>query len=128
MDELKLSRCPFCGGTEQRVKSSGRWGWFVSCRCCAVGPSATSKDEAIAAWNHRADERTYMSMMPEFTTDEFKARARRLISDMHGLLQRVCESRDECGRDCELWPDHNKQCDLRDVEERMAVLGIEVLE
>lgn len=53
---------------------------------------------------------------------------RRLISDMHGLLQRVCESRDECGRDCELWLDHNKQCDLRDVEERMAVLGIEVQE
>lgn len=53
---------------------------------------------------------------------------RELIADMHGLLQRTCESRDECGRDCELWPDHNKQCDLRDVEDRMAVLGIEVQE
>lgn len=51
---------------------------------------------------------------------------RDLINDMHGLLQRICESRDECGRDCELWPDHNKQCDIRDVEERMAVLGVEV--
>lgn len=69
-----------------------------------------------------------MVMMPEYTTDEFKAKARKLISDMHGLLQRTCESRDECGRDCELWPDHNKQCDLRDVEDRMAVLGIEVQE
>ena len=51
---------------------------------------------------------------------------RRLVGDMHSLLQQICESRDECGRDCELWPDHNKQCDLRDVEERMVVLGIEV--
>lgn len=53
---------------------------------------------------------------------------RELISDMHALLQRTCESRDECGRDCELWPDHDKQCDLRDIEDRMAVLGIEVRE
>ncbi len=51
---------------------------------------------------------------------------RELISDMHGLLQHICESRDECGRDCELWPDHNKQCDLRDIEERMVVLGVAV--
>ena len=69
-----------------------------------------------------------LAMMPEFTTDEFEARARGLIGDMHGLLQRICERRDECGRDCELWPDHDKLCGLRDIEERMAVLGIEVRE
>lgn len=49
----ELLPCPFCGGTEQKVKSSGRWGWFVSCKCCAVGPSAGSRDEAIDAWNRR---------------------------------------------------------------------------
>lgn len=48
---------------------------------------------------------------------------RELISDMHSLLQRICESRDNC---CEFWQDRTKQCDLRDMEGRMAVLGIEV--
>lgn len=52
-DELKS--CPFCGGTEQRIKSSGRWGWFVSCSCCAVGPSAKSRDDAVTAWNTRIE-------------------------------------------------------------------------
>lgn len=48
-----LKPCPFCGGRNQRVKSSGRWGYFVSCACCAVGPSAQSREDAIAAWNTR---------------------------------------------------------------------------
>ena len=50
-----ISACPFCGGSKQRVKSSGRWGWFVSCECAAVGPSAGSRDEAIRAWNTRVE-------------------------------------------------------------------------
>ena len=49
----QLLPCPFCGGSEQRIKSSGRWGWFVSCSCAAVGPSARNRDEAIIAWNCR---------------------------------------------------------------------------
>ena len=52
-DELKP--CPFCGGSKQKVKSSGRWGWFVSCSCAAVGPSSKSRDEAIIAWNRRTE-------------------------------------------------------------------------
>ena len=54
--ERTLMPCPFCGGRTQRVKSSGRWGWFVSCECAAVGPSADDKGGAIAAWNTRAGE------------------------------------------------------------------------
>ena len=53
----ELLPCPFCGGSQQRVKSSGRWGWFVSCTCAAVGPSAKSRDEAIIAWNCRMEPR-----------------------------------------------------------------------
>lgn len=52
-----LLPCPFCGGTEQRVKSSGRWGWFVSCSCAAVGPGAKSREEAVIAWNMRMEPR-----------------------------------------------------------------------
>lgn len=54
-DELKP--CPFCGSYKQRVKSSGRWGWFVSCECAAVGPSAESRESAIARWNRREEPR-----------------------------------------------------------------------
>lgn len=45
--------CPYYGCTEQTVKHSKRWGWFVSCRCGAVGPSAGNEQCAIAAWNMR---------------------------------------------------------------------------
>lgn len=51
MEELKP--CPFCASTQQTVKHSGRWGWFVSCECAAVGPSARSKAEAVERWNNR---------------------------------------------------------------------------
>lgn len=50
---------------------------------------------------------------------------RELIGDMHSLLQRICESRDDC---CEFWQDRTKQCDLRDIEDKMRELGIEVQE
>lgn len=50
-----LKPCPFCGGTTQRVKNSGRWGWFVSCSCAAVGPSAATKELAIERWNTRTE-------------------------------------------------------------------------
>ena len=51
----ELKPCPFCGGREQRIKSSSRWGWFVSCSCGAVGPSSGSRDEATVAWNCRME-------------------------------------------------------------------------
>lgn len=52
-----LKPCPFCGGTTQRIKSSGRWGYFVSCSCAAVavGPFAVTKELAIKRWNTRID-------------------------------------------------------------------------
>lgn len=51
----ELKPCPFCGGIAQKVKSSGRWGWFVSCACAAVGPSSDSREDAIRAWNRRTE-------------------------------------------------------------------------
>lgn len=57
---VKFVPCPFNGCTSQRVKSSGRWGWFVSCACGAVGPSADSREGAIEAWNRRSEPRQMM--------------------------------------------------------------------
>lgn len=54
MTELRKA-CPFCGKRDAQVKHSPRWGWFVSCRCAAVGPSAGSKQGAIDAWNRRPE-------------------------------------------------------------------------
>ena len=50
-----LLPCPFCGGNQQRVKHSGRWGWFVSCSCAAVGPSSGTREDAVARWNERRE-------------------------------------------------------------------------
>lgn len=55
-----LKPCPFCGRKAARVKHSGRWGWFVSCQCAAVGPSAESRDAAIEAWNKRVEPEQHM--------------------------------------------------------------------
>jgi len=49
--------CPFCGGTNLRVKHSSHWGWFVSCKCAAVGPCAGSRESAIERWNNRPEPR-----------------------------------------------------------------------
>lgn len=53
----ELKPCPFCGGSTQRVKSSARWGYFVSCACGAVGPSSATSDTARQAWNTRKEPR-----------------------------------------------------------------------
>lgn len=55
--EGEMIFCPFCGECDARVKHSGNWGWFVSCRCTAVGPGRPTRSEAIAAWNTRAKPR-----------------------------------------------------------------------
>ena len=51
----ELLPCPFCGGNQLRVKHSGRWGWFVSCSCAAVGPSSETRGQAVARWNERRE-------------------------------------------------------------------------
>lgn len=48
-----IEACPFCGSYNLKVKSSERWGWFVSCECAAVGPSAGGRLTAIQKWNTR---------------------------------------------------------------------------
>lgn len=53
MAAVELLPCPFCGSAKQTVKHSARWGWFVSCECAAVGPSADNRQSAIDRWNSR---------------------------------------------------------------------------
>ena len=52
----ELQPCPFCGGTRLTEKQSTRWGYFISCSCHAVGPSARSKESAAHAWNTRVEQ------------------------------------------------------------------------
>lgn len=52
------------------------------------------------------------------------AQLRELLADCHALLQRCCDSQDEHGEGCPMWPDHGDDCDLRKVERRMVELGI----
>ncbi|MBR2683771.1 MAG: Lar family restriction alleviation protein [Atopobiaceae bacterium] len=53
-DALK-KHCPFCGERDYTVKFSGRWGYFVSCKYTAVGPSRRTREAAIEAWNTRRE-------------------------------------------------------------------------
>jgi Lar family restriction alleviation protein len=57
--------CPFCGSQDTRIKHSGRWGWFVSCKCAAVGPSASIKQDAIDMWNMRVLVPEQMNLFEE---------------------------------------------------------------
>jgi Lar family restriction alleviation protein len=58
-----LEPCPFCGGQDNlRVCHDRELGHYVvecspayrKARCTAMGPWASARDEAIAAWNRRA--------------------------------------------------------------------------
>ena len=62
--EPELKPCPFCGGEAETVKVGARNGssWFkVTCSRCEDGRTDmytdmyTGEDEAIAAWNRRAE-------------------------------------------------------------------------
>lgn len=66
----RIRPCPFCGGSVQRVKSSGRWGWFVSCQCTAVGPSASTRELAIERWNERRQPRQMRLLEDEHTREK----------------------------------------------------------
>lgn len=61
MSELKLKHCPFCGAEVHLENNDGDY--LVACEQCMIAvippgeePGATAtKEEAIAAWNRRAD-------------------------------------------------------------------------
>lgn len=43
-----------------------------------------------------------------------------LVKEMYALLQKYCDIEDR--NNCLMWPDHNKQCLLRDIEDKIFVL------
>jgi Lar family restriction alleviation protein len=60
MSELKLLPCPFCGGAATVGASEyydGANTFYIYCASCGVQQMTTKirTDEAIAAWNRRAD-------------------------------------------------------------------------
>lgn len=62
----ELRPCPFCGGTQIEVYHNpnnklmyfGIEQYKVSCLRCAAQLHREKKEEAIAAWNRRAKEKT----------------------------------------------------------------------
>ena len=57
--EIKeLKPCPFCGGkAEIEMDDSWYWNYHVLCQECKIGTDCyETADEAIEAWNRRADE------------------------------------------------------------------------
>ena len=55
MPELKP--CPFCGGKELSVISVLGEDYYVECSSCTTcGPSGETYEEAIEAWNRRAED------------------------------------------------------------------------
>lgn len=59
MDEFKLKPCPFCGGTAGTIGDSvveEDPAFWVRCWECGAETSVyNTKEEAIEAWNRRAD-------------------------------------------------------------------------
>ena len=52
----ELKRCPFCGGQINMVCGTDGVGYVFCGVCNAEGPLEKSKEEAVAAWNRRANE------------------------------------------------------------------------
>jgi len=61
MDDKLLLPCPFCGGEADIEEISGNpftnepYTWAVGCKDCNIGWYKETKEDAIAAWNRRAD-------------------------------------------------------------------------
>jgi len=59
----KLLPCPFCGGEADIEEISGNpftnesYTWAVGCKDCNIGWYKETKEDAIAAWNRRAEPR-----------------------------------------------------------------------
>ena len=52
-----LKPCPFCGGTDLHVVSVYGTEYYVDCfTCTTCGPYGETYEEAIEAWNRRAED------------------------------------------------------------------------
>lgn len=57
MSEIKLKRCPFCGGEDIGVMTDDNGtSWYIFCKdcgcCCGY---AMHEEEAVKAWNRRVN-------------------------------------------------------------------------
>ena len=53
----ELKPCPFCGGEDFQVVGVYGEEYYVDCLTCTTcGPSGETEEEAIEAWNKRAED------------------------------------------------------------------------
>lgn len=54
-DEIKLERCPFCGGPAI-LKHNATWDYFVRCEVCGARTRQHHENDvgAVSDWNRRA--------------------------------------------------------------------------
>lgn len=52
---MELEKCPFCKSDDVAVCYDGELSWVTCNTCMAEGPVKEEPEEAIAAWNRRAD-------------------------------------------------------------------------
>ena len=65
----KISPCPYCHKTEVHVRNPFTCLYKVECDSCSLkGPTETSTEEAISAWNHLAEMVDYGYRYIEITT------------------------------------------------------------
>lgn len=93
MDEdVKLSNCPFCGGSDIFVEPDERGSgdqWVspihVGCAQCKAEQMADDEDGAIAAWNRRAAQ-PVASAAPADQSAEIDALADKIVEIANGIL------------------------------------------
>lgn len=69
MSDDAVKPCPFCGGTDIRMDESfgtDSWSFGRWCHACgSIGPISESAEQALAAWNRRADDWRPLPTPPE---------------------------------------------------------------
>lgn len=54
-EHKEVKYCPFCGGNDISIRNPESRKYYMQCACGARGRQEENEDDAIDAWNERAD-------------------------------------------------------------------------